>query len=262
MARSHAPTRRPLTPLPPRLLTGYRSGAAGYVLRALVTPVLAVRVARVVSAIDGARILNEKTATSQIIGGTVGGIGMALLEETVTEPGHRPHRQRQPRRLPRPGQRRRPRAGGDLRRRARPIQPDRGQGDRRAPRPRPCRRRAGRCWKRWRAWAAAPSSACWPPPASRPAWWTRRWHPPSMRASWWQSPGHVARRAVVPGAAGGGGRGVPHDRTAVPCRGGHSPRLSRRPGGCFSPMWRNPRIPVNPQTRHRRPRTPIPPLAS
>jgi xanthine dehydrogenase YagR molybdenum-binding subunit len=45
-----------------------------------------VRVARVVSAIDGGRILNEKTATSQIIGGLVGGIGMALLEETVTDP--------------------------------------------------------------------------------------------------------------------------------------------------------------------------------
>jgi xanthine dehydrogenase YagR molybdenum-binding subunit len=45
-----------------------------------------VRVARVVSAVDGGRILNEKTASSQIIGGTVGGIGMALLEETVTDP--------------------------------------------------------------------------------------------------------------------------------------------------------------------------------
>jgi CO/xanthine dehydrogenase Mo-binding subunit len=46
-----------------------------------------VRVKRVVSAIDGGRILNEKTATSQIIGGTIGGIGMALLEETVTDDG-------------------------------------------------------------------------------------------------------------------------------------------------------------------------------
>jgi xanthine dehydrogenase YagR molybdenum-binding subunit len=46
-----------------------------------------LRVARVVSAIDGGRILNSKTARSQIIGGTVGGIGMALLEETVTDPG-------------------------------------------------------------------------------------------------------------------------------------------------------------------------------
>src|SRR4029077_14229735 len=45
-----------------------------------------IRVARIVAAIDGGRILNEKTATSQIIGGTVGGIGMALLEETVTDP--------------------------------------------------------------------------------------------------------------------------------------------------------------------------------
>jgi CO/xanthine dehydrogenase Mo-binding subunit len=44
-----------------------------------------VRVARVVSAIDGGRILNEKLARSQIIGGTVGGIGQALLEETVTD---------------------------------------------------------------------------------------------------------------------------------------------------------------------------------
>src|SRR5207248_1906678 len=32
-------------------------------------------------------ILNEKTARSQIIGGTVGGIGQALLEETVADPG-------------------------------------------------------------------------------------------------------------------------------------------------------------------------------
>ena len=45
-----------------------------------------VRVSRIVSAVDAGRILNEKTATSQITGGTVGGIGMALLEETVTDP--------------------------------------------------------------------------------------------------------------------------------------------------------------------------------
>jgi CO/xanthine dehydrogenase Mo-binding subunit len=46
-----------------------------------------VRVKRVVSVIDGGRILNEKTAASQIIGGTVGGIGMALFEETITDAG-------------------------------------------------------------------------------------------------------------------------------------------------------------------------------
>jgi xanthine dehydrogenase YagR molybdenum-binding subunit len=46
-----------------------------------------VRVRRVVSAVDAGRILNEKLARSQILGGTVGGIGMALLEETLTDPG-------------------------------------------------------------------------------------------------------------------------------------------------------------------------------
>jgi xanthine dehydrogenase YagR molybdenum-binding subunit len=44
-----------------------------------------VRVTRVVSAIDGGRILNPKTARSQIIGGIAMGIGMALLEETVSD---------------------------------------------------------------------------------------------------------------------------------------------------------------------------------
>jgi CO/xanthine dehydrogenase Mo-binding subunit len=42
-----------------------------------------LRISRVVSAVDGGRILNEKTARSQIIGGTVMGIGMAMFEDTV-----------------------------------------------------------------------------------------------------------------------------------------------------------------------------------
>ena len=46
-----------------------------------------IRVERVVSVIDGGRILNEKVARSQIIGGIVGGIGMALLEENVSIKG-------------------------------------------------------------------------------------------------------------------------------------------------------------------------------
>ena len=46
-----------------------------------------VRVTRVVSVVDAGRILNEKLAGSQIVGGTVGGIGHALLEEMVTDPG-------------------------------------------------------------------------------------------------------------------------------------------------------------------------------
>ncbi len=45
-----------------------------------------VRVARIVSAVDAGRILNEKLARSQMIGGAVMGIGMTLLEETVFDP--------------------------------------------------------------------------------------------------------------------------------------------------------------------------------
>jgi xanthine dehydrogenase YagR molybdenum-binding subunit len=41
-----------------------------------------IRVTRVVNAVAAGRILNPKTAGSQIIGGVVGGIGMALHEET------------------------------------------------------------------------------------------------------------------------------------------------------------------------------------
>jgi xanthine dehydrogenase YagR molybdenum-binding subunit len=46
-----------------------------------------VRVARIVSAIDAGRILNEKLARSQIIGATVMGIGMTMLEETIIDSG-------------------------------------------------------------------------------------------------------------------------------------------------------------------------------
>jgi xanthine dehydrogenase YagR molybdenum-binding subunit len=44
-----------------------------------------IRVTRVVSAIAAGRILNTKTAGSQIIGGVVWGIGMALHEETAID---------------------------------------------------------------------------------------------------------------------------------------------------------------------------------
>jgi xanthine dehydrogenase YagR molybdenum-binding subunit len=46
-----------------------------------------LRVARVVSAIDAGRVLNEKTARSQIIGGTIQGIGAAMFEEVLSDPG-------------------------------------------------------------------------------------------------------------------------------------------------------------------------------
>src|SRR5262249_12322479 len=42
-----------------------------------------IRVTRVVNAVAAGRILNTKTATSQIMGGVVWGIGMALHEETL-----------------------------------------------------------------------------------------------------------------------------------------------------------------------------------
>src|SRR5215469_4236217 len=52
-----------------------------------VDPELGVlRIPRIVSVTDGGRIVNEKLARSQLIGGTVGGIGMAVFEETVTDP--------------------------------------------------------------------------------------------------------------------------------------------------------------------------------
>jgi xanthine dehydrogenase YagR molybdenum-binding subunit len=45
-----------------------------------------VRVRRLVGAYGAGRIVNPKTARSQCIGGMVGGIGMALLEDTRTDP--------------------------------------------------------------------------------------------------------------------------------------------------------------------------------
>ena len=44
-----------------------------------------IRVTRIVNAVAAGRILNPKIAASQILGALVGGIGMALHEETVTD---------------------------------------------------------------------------------------------------------------------------------------------------------------------------------
>jgi xanthine dehydrogenase YagR molybdenum-binding subunit len=46
-----------------------------------------IRVTRVLSAVAAGRILNTKTASSQILGGVVWGIGMALHEETLSITG-------------------------------------------------------------------------------------------------------------------------------------------------------------------------------
>jgi xanthine dehydrogenase YagR molybdenum-binding subunit len=44
-----------------------------------------IRVTRVVSAVAGGRIINPKTAGSQVLGGIVWGIGMTLEEESVID---------------------------------------------------------------------------------------------------------------------------------------------------------------------------------
>ena len=44
-----------------------------------------IRVTRVVNAVAAGRIINPKTAASQIMGAVVGGIGMALHEETLVD---------------------------------------------------------------------------------------------------------------------------------------------------------------------------------
>ena len=44
-----------------------------------------VKVKRVVSCADAGKIINHKTAGSQVIGGAIGGIGMALMEEAVID---------------------------------------------------------------------------------------------------------------------------------------------------------------------------------
>jgi xanthine dehydrogenase YagR molybdenum-binding subunit len=59
---------------------------AAHFIEVRVDPELgSVRVSRVVSVCGGGRILNEKTARSQLIGGVVGGLGMALMEETMMD---------------------------------------------------------------------------------------------------------------------------------------------------------------------------------
>ena len=71
--------------LPTTSTTAHAGSFGAHFIEVHVDPDLGtVRVERVVTVVDGGRILNEKVARSQIIGGIVGGIGMALLEETVS----------------------------------------------------------------------------------------------------------------------------------------------------------------------------------
>jgi xanthine dehydrogenase YagR molybdenum-binding subunit len=45
-----------------------------------------VKVEKIAGAMDIGKILNEKTSKSQIMGGAIFGIGMALMEETIYDP--------------------------------------------------------------------------------------------------------------------------------------------------------------------------------
>jgi xanthine dehydrogenase YagR molybdenum-binding subunit len=55
-------------------------------VKALVHPATGVvKITKVVSAVDAGKIVNHKTAESQIIGSIVGGIGMSLMEEGVVD---------------------------------------------------------------------------------------------------------------------------------------------------------------------------------
>ncbi|MEO6290130.1 MAG: xanthine dehydrogenase family protein molybdopterin-binding subunit [Ginsengibacter sp.] len=66
---------------------GYTSYSySAHFVKVLVNPETGVvTINKVVSAIDAGTVVNEKTARSQIIGGVIGGIGMALMEEGVVD---------------------------------------------------------------------------------------------------------------------------------------------------------------------------------
>ena len=62
------------------------SFGAHFVQVAIDGPVPLVRVERVISVMDIGRVLNPKTARSQVIGGVTMGLGAALMEETLYDP--------------------------------------------------------------------------------------------------------------------------------------------------------------------------------
>jgi len=64
----------------------FQSFGAHFVEVVIDDPVPLVRVTRVVSVMDVGRVVNPKTAHSQVIGGVVMGVGMALMEHTAYDP--------------------------------------------------------------------------------------------------------------------------------------------------------------------------------
>ena len=91
-----------------------------------------IRVTRLVGAFAAGRIINPHLVRSQIYGGMIWGVSFALHEQAIIDRALRPDHERQPRRIPRPGERRRAVAGGADGRRARsPRERARHQGRRR-----------------------------------------------------------------------------------------------------------------------------------
>jgi len=59
---------------------------AVHFVKVMVHPVTGVlKISRIVTAVDAGKVVNEKTAESQIVGGVVSGIGMTLMEEGVID---------------------------------------------------------------------------------------------------------------------------------------------------------------------------------
>jgi xanthine dehydrogenase YagR molybdenum-binding subunit len=70
----------------PEHMNEYSMHAFGAVFAEVrVDPIGQVRLNRIVAAYAAGRILNEKTARSQYLGGIVWGIGLAMLEDTITD---------------------------------------------------------------------------------------------------------------------------------------------------------------------------------
>ena len=85
-SRPHRDTKRPL-PLRERQRYARNTHSAVFAEVKVDEELGVVRVTRIVSAVAAGRIINPKTARSQILGGVVWGIGMALHEETLSITG-------------------------------------------------------------------------------------------------------------------------------------------------------------------------------
>ncbi len=123
--------------------TSNRPSAAHFVEVGVDVATGEIRVRRMLAVCAAGRILNPKSARSQVIGAMTMGVGAALMEELVVDKRLRLLRQPRSRRLRSAGSCRHPAPGGDLPRRDRSdLVADEGQGRRRARHLRRRRRRS------------------------------------------------------------------------------------------------------------------------